>query len=516
MTPLRAGCVFADAYEIVRPISAGGMGIVYEVVHLGTKRHRALKVMLAHIVSDPVMRERFSFEAVVSADIQSEHITEIFDAGIDKESDCPYLVMELLQGEDLAARIKRGERFSKDETLELMGQAARALVKTHEKGVVHRDLKPDNLFLTRRDDGSPRLKILDFGIAKVVKENLTGPQATTKTFGTPFYMAREQITGESALIGPRSDLYALAQIVFTMLVGAAYFQEEARSSEGNILAVLMAVGNGLKEPASARALRRGVELPPSFDAWFAKATALSPKDRFANAIEMIDALKDALDAPIRVVPVPAPSAPDARAASSSSLEDSFTSAERGKASLVAAADASGAAPIPEAFHQTGGPQSITTAVPKIPSKGRTGLYAGLAALAIASLVGIGAARLSSRESSGSEGQRGGATAREARGASPGGAPEGKTAETAGIAPTSSEAKVGAGEPAPSVVASSDAVASATASATVAPSHAVGAGRAATPPPLRGPASSGPTPPPETPTATPKSHAASKGPLEDTL
>jgi len=385
MRPLSAGDVFAKAYEIVRPISAGGMGVVYEVIHLGTRRRRALKVMLAHIVSDPRMRERFSLEAVVTADIESESLTEIFDAGIDAESDCPYLVMELLRGEDLGARLKRRERTPADETLLMMDQVCRALEKTHAKGVIHRDLKPDNLFVTVREDGSRRVKILDFGIAKLVKQDTTGgPQATTKTFGTPYYMAREQITGESALISPGSDLYAIAHIVFALLTGRPYFEDEARATDGNVLALLMAVGRGATEAASERALRRGVELPKAFDAWFARATAIKPTDRFGTARLFMDGLREALRESVRIVGVD-PDAPPREAVSATSdrAERSFPKASDSQISN------------PEILHQTGGPQSITAQVPQLPSRksSRVALLFAVVAL-VGCALGVAAWRLS--------------------------------------------------------------------------------------------------------------------------
>jgi serine/threonine-protein kinase len=370
MTPLRPGTVFANTYEIVRPISAGGMGFVYEVVHRGTRRHRALKVMLAHIMTDPKMRERFTLEAVVGADVESEHVTEVFDAGIDPETDCPYLVMELLKGEDLGARLKRGERYSADETLLLLGQVVRALAKTHERGIIHRDLKPDNIFITRRDDGEPRIKILDFGIAKVIQKDANGPQATTHTFGTPYYMAREQITGESALIGPTSDLYAVAHIAFAMLTGTPYFQDEARENAGNVLAVLLAAGKGATEPATARARRRGVELPPAFDAWFAKATNVSPAMRFATGQELIAALREVLRDPVQVL---APMEITGKSGSGGSGS--------GSVSGVSAPESSS-----PSLDDTSAPQSITHQVAR-PAKKRTAMW--LVGGAVALGVGVG-------------------------------------------------------------------------------------------------------------------------------
>src|SRR4051812_166825 len=157
---LRAGEVFDDAYRVVRRIKAGGMGAIYEVVHLGTRRRRALKVLLPALVADAAQRERFTREATVTAEVKSEHLVEVFDAGIDAATEMPFLVMELLQGEDLGELLARRGRLEPGEVVDLLGQAARALDKTHAAGVVHRDLKPGNVFVSRRDDGSPWVKLL--------------------------------------------------------------------------------------------------------------------------------------------------------------------------------------------------------------------------------------------------------------------------------------------------------------------------------------------------------------------
>ncbi|MFO0612118.1 MAG: serine/threonine-protein kinase [Polyangiaceae bacterium] len=308
MVTLKPGAIFARHYEIVRAISAGGMGVVYEVLHLETRRRRALKVMLPHVVTDPMLRDRFALEAIVTAEIESEHLCEIFDAGIDPESDCPFIVMELLRGDDLALRLAKGGRYTPEEVLLYMDQVARALEKTHAAGIVHRDLKPENLFLTKRDDGSPRIKILDFGIAKIVKKT-DGGKNTTKPFGTPYYMAREQVTGDATNIGPATDLYSLAQIVFALLVGSPYFEDEGTNSGGNLLTVLMAVGQGVTEAATARAQRRGVTLPATFDAWFQRATSVPPAERFQRATDMIAELRRALDGATIIGPsMPPPAA----------------------------------------------------------------------------------------------------------------------------------------------------------------------------------------------------------------
>ncbi len=291
MIKLKPGTLFAGRYEAVRLLSAGGMGAVYEVIHRETKRHRALKVMLPHVLEDDDMRSRFALEAVVTAEIESEALVEIFDAGIDTETDSPFIVMELLRGEDVAARLSRGQRYTPAEVRLVVEQIARALEKTHARGIVHRDLKPENLFLSPRDDGSVRVKVLDFGIAKLIKTTTSGAPKTTRSFGTPYYVPAEQLTGDARLIGPSSDLYSLAHIVFTMLVGVPYFADEAQDG-GNVLALLLAVGKGVQEPPCARAKRRGLELPPAFDGWFMRATALDPKLRFGDATALVRGLAE--------------------------------------------------------------------------------------------------------------------------------------------------------------------------------------------------------------------------------
>ena len=280
---LAAGRVFHERYEVVRVLDTGGMGTVYEVVDARTRRRRALKVMLPSLAEDQGMRARFELEARVTADVQTEHIVETFDAGVDAETGAPFLVMELLRGDNLAALLRARGRFSADEVVTFLGQAAHALERTHDAGIVHRDLKPANLFVTQRDDGSPRLKILDFGIAKLVAQS-TASFRTTRSVGTPLYMSPEQVRGDAA-IDHRSDLHALGHIGFALLVGEAYWEAEARAFDA-VYPLLMKIANGCSEAASVRARARGVTLPPAFDAWFAKATAVDPRDRFDSAGEL--------------------------------------------------------------------------------------------------------------------------------------------------------------------------------------------------------------------------------------
>lgn len=284
---LAAGQIFHGRYEIVRCLKAGGMGAVYECVHLKTRKRRALKVMLPQVVASPGMRERFELEARVTAEIESEHIVETFDAGVDDVTGAPFLVMELLRGEELSAILQRRGPLPAGETVLLLSQAALALDRTHVAGIVHRDLKPENLYVTTRDDGSPRLKILDFGIAKVVADGSHTVQQTAM-IGTPLYMSQEQILGEGS-IGPRSDVYALAHIAFALLTGRAYWSDEQKATPA-IYTFLGKVMAGVQEAATSRAAGRGVTLPAGFDAWFARGTAKVAGERFEKASVLVQEL----------------------------------------------------------------------------------------------------------------------------------------------------------------------------------------------------------------------------------
>jgi eukaryotic-like serine/threonine-protein kinase len=282
---LKEGALFAQRYQVVRCVASGGMGAVYEVVHLETERRRALKVMHPHSLQSEELRERFKREARVAAHIESDFIVDVFDAGVDVETGMPFLVMELLRGEELGKRLQRLGRLLPLEVVTHVRHVAMALEKTHRASIVHRDIKPENLFLTEREDGPPRIKVLDFGIAKIVAESMTA--GLTQSLGTPLYMAPEQFDTRARLTGA-ADLYALGMLTYTLLVGASYWAQEAAA--GNVFALASVVTLGTREPASARAAMRGVSLGRAFDEWFARATAVDPAQRFLSATEMASAL----------------------------------------------------------------------------------------------------------------------------------------------------------------------------------------------------------------------------------
>lgn len=289
--PLRPGATFNGRYEIRHILKSGGMGTVYEVLDRTTRRSRALKTMHPELLVDADLRGRFSLEATVAAEIDSDHIVEVYDAGIEPSTQTPYIVMELLKGEDLGASLEKRGRLPANEVIEFLYQAGLALDKTHAKGIVHRDLKPENLYITTRDDGFPRVKVLDFGIAKVLSMSTTAK--TTRNVGTPLYMSPEQIRGD-ARIGTASDRYAVAQIAYSLLVGEAYWQPEARVI-GHVAPVLLRILSGCEEPATKRAQDQGVTLPPAFNAWFSRGCALEAEKRFDTVGDMVQSLATVFD-----------------------------------------------------------------------------------------------------------------------------------------------------------------------------------------------------------------------------
>jgi serine/threonine protein kinase len=307
---LALGAVFAGHYRVVGLLGRGGMGEVYEVLDTRVDRKRALKVLHRHAADDPAVCERFELEARLGGRVDSPALVEVFDAGVDPATDRLYLVMELLRGETLAARLHRLGPRPPSEVVDHLAAVALALDRMHARDIVHRDLKPANLFL--QDE---TIKVLDLGVAKVLN---AGRASTTQVAGTPLYMSPEQLRGRG--ITAATDRYALGMVAYTLLTGRAYW-----ASEGALdpMAFALRAVQGPPEPASTRA---GIALPAKFDAWFAVATHAEPERRFAAAAGQIRALAGALELEppesLRDVPdeeVRAPT-PVARAATTSATE----------------------------------------------------------------------------------------------------------------------------------------------------------------------------------------------------
>jgi serine/threonine protein kinase len=310
--PLPEGTVVAGKLRVVRLLGMGGMGAVYEVEHQLTKHRRALKLLHPEMLEHPVVVARFLREASAAGRIGNSHVVETFDAGT-LESGEPYLVMELLQGKTLAAKLDRQRRLKLGEIVDLVGQACSGVAAAHAAGIVHRDLKPENLFVIE-SDGKPFVKILDFGISKFDKE-LTGTHGDTKegtALGTPYYMSPEQVSGDKEL-DARTDIYALGVILYECSSGKRPFVADALPK----LSVL--IHEGKAEPLDE--LRP--DLPAGFVEVVKRAMAKDPDARFPSVRELAAALvpfgglalDETIPEPTRGVSPSEPPRVDAKAAS---------------------------------------------------------------------------------------------------------------------------------------------------------------------------------------------------------
>lgn len=212
------GTTVAGKYRVDRLIGRGGMGAVFQATNLAIGKRVALKFLDHEAARNREACQRFQREAEAAGMAESAHIVQIFDSGV-TEAGLPFLVMELLTGEDLRARLRREGRLSVDAALRITGQVLRALVRAHPAGIVHRDLKPDNVFLCARDDDPSFVKIVDFGISKVARARTLDTLTRRGTvLGTAFYMSPEQAQSFADIDG-RTDLFSLGVILFEMLTG---------------------------------------------------------------------------------------------------------------------------------------------------------------------------------------------------------------------------------------------------------------------------------------------------------
>ncbi len=210
-------------YVVERTIGSGGMGTVVAARHeqIGEV---AIKILHPKGAKDKIQVERFLREARAITKIKSEHVVRVFDAG-QEEGGCPYIVMELLQGEDIAHVLKKEGHLAPDVAVDVMLQVCEAVASMHAQGIIHRDLKPSNFFLTRAADGTALVKVLDFGISKAIEADPATDPKLTETqavFGSPTYMSPEQIRSAKH-VDARSDVWSLGVSMFEMLTGKVPF-----------------------------------------------------------------------------------------------------------------------------------------------------------------------------------------------------------------------------------------------------------------------------------------------------
>jgi eukaryotic-like serine/threonine-protein kinase len=283
---LQAGALVGTNVRLLKPFKRGGMGSVWLAEHLTLHTQVAVKFMSDQLAQDQEYVARFSREAMASAQIKSPHVVQVFDHGIAQDGS-PFIVMELLEGEDLRVRLSRVGTIGVEEAAAVVVQLARALSKAHAAGIVHRDIKPDNVFLTDQD-GELFVKVLDFGIAKHAAgdgDELGGMTGTGAMVGTPHYMSPEQIVS-ARRVDHRADLWSVGVVLYRALTGQVPFQGETLG------AVCIAIEKGNFVAPSQR--RPG--LTPTLDAWFQRALARDVAHRFQSAKEMADAFVVALGA----------------------------------------------------------------------------------------------------------------------------------------------------------------------------------------------------------------------------
>ncbi len=279
---LPSNSLVAGKYILVRRIGQGGMGSVWEGKHQSLGTRVAIKFIDREHADNQEARARFDREARAAAAIQSKHAIQIFDHGITDDGK-PFIVMEMLEGESLEDRLKHQPVMPLKEVAVILQQVCRAVQKAHDAGVVHRDLKPDNIYLCKTaEDDHETAKVLDFGIAKVQGGTNPALSSGTKTgavIGTPFFMSPEQARGLRA-IDHRTDIWSLGVIAYRAVVGKLPFDGES-------------VGDLLVKICTAPLPRPSAEQPSlsgEFDLWFARALAREPADRFSSANDFADAL----------------------------------------------------------------------------------------------------------------------------------------------------------------------------------------------------------------------------------
>ncbi|MFO0587266.1 MAG: protein kinase [Polyangiaceae bacterium] len=211
------GTMLAGKYRVERVIGEGGMGVVVEAKHLALDERVAMKFLTAGYAQHPEATARFLREARAAVKIKSEHVARVSDVGT-LESGAPYMVMELLQGRDLSRELQVVGPLPMQDAVDYVIQACDAIAEAHAAGIVHRDLKPANLFLARRMDGSPLVKVLDFGISKMQESGVENLTKTMTAMGSALYMSPEQMA-QTRGVDHRTDIYALGVALYELLAG---------------------------------------------------------------------------------------------------------------------------------------------------------------------------------------------------------------------------------------------------------------------------------------------------------
>lgn len=282
------GTTVAGRYKVIKLLGEGGMGQVYLAEHTAIEKRIALKVLRSEYAHKGEIVTRFQQEAISASRIKHPNVLDVFDFG-QLENGCFYLAMEFLEGNDLADELQRSRVLTAPRALPIAMQICRALSVAHSKGVVHRDMKPENVFLQRTGDGEEIVKIVDFGIAQLKPSNEEAAAAAsthrrlTRTgmiFGTPEYMAPEQASGKHADL--RCDIYAVGIILFELFTGSVPFTGET------FLGVLTKHLNEM--PPSMRSVYPDLQISTELEGVVGRALAKDPLQRYQTMNELASAL----------------------------------------------------------------------------------------------------------------------------------------------------------------------------------------------------------------------------------
>jgi len=279
--PVTIGEIVANKYRIDRLIGTGGMGIVVAAFHLELEQPVAIKFLNAEAGARADANERFRREARAAARIRSEHVARVLDIEL-LDNHIPYMVMELLEGHDLERELEETGPLPIGLAAEYLLQAIDAIAEAHATGVVHRDLKPTNLFMARRPDGSRLIKVLDFGISKLVGAGSGRNAALTRSasiFGSPLYMAPEQMRSAKD-VDARADIWSLGAILYELVSGRPPFLADSMP------ALCVAILNDTPQSLCALA----PSTPPELDAVVFKCLAREVSDRFDSVADLAEAL----------------------------------------------------------------------------------------------------------------------------------------------------------------------------------------------------------------------------------
>jgi hypothetical protein len=281
---VREGDVLAGKYRVDRVLGVGGMGVVVAARHLQLDTKVAIKFLLPAMLGSQEAVSRFAREARAAVRITNEHVARVFDVGT-LETGAPYMVMEFLEGGDLAAWVQQRGAMPVEMAVDFVLQACIAVAEAHGLGIVHRDLKPANLFCLRRADGQLHIKVLDFGISKLTDLGGSGPpMSVTKTsamMGSPLYMSPEQMQS-SRDVDAQTDIWALGVVLYELVTGSVPFNGETLPE--------VCVKIATQQPPPTRVFRPDV--PPGLEAAMVRCLEKDKRLRFRNVSELANALAD--------------------------------------------------------------------------------------------------------------------------------------------------------------------------------------------------------------------------------